>query len=381
MLTSAGVYLNRTDENSSVLLLFIKVSTSNIDKEVKEMIHSDHNFEEGVQLLTDDYDKDINSKMLLQGSFLNSDRFNETMKNIEEELNILYEKTRVLEDMIAYSKEFLEQEIHINKEKIYDKLKVIEESRDTLKESSYISYRVPIQVSSSEVVRDRDGTIIDRCDIGNGNLILSGQELEDFKIVDVTKKQELTAYNDNLEVLKDGGSYRVLYFLDGPAKSGVKEEITFMFEEAKKINYISASLANCTVLNASFINENGVEEQVIALENSVIAERVVKGVKLTIISTENETLAYDIDRRFVESDFWDNVVLMEHQRLSNQKKTFDLERASGMDMHKKDYAKYLKELEEWKADKKAIEERNRLAMMKYDEEYREWERSQWRREE
>ncbi|MED1125370.1 hypothetical protein [Bacillus atrophaeus] len=332
------------------------------------MIDAKHNFDEGVKFLLDDYEKDIGSKILLQRNFLDSQRFNETMSNIEAELNTLYEKTRVLEDMTAYTKEFLEQEIHRKKDKLYDKLKMIEETRDTLKESAYISYRAPLKEKSSETLRDRDGTTIDRCDIENGNLILSGQLLEEIRVVEVSKKQELIAYNDSLDQLKDTGQYRTFYLLDGPATNGVKEEITFMFDDVKKVSAIKARAANCLIESAALINENGVEEQVITLNNSTIAEKNLQGVKLTIVSRTYEAHEYNIDEFRMQEDFWSTVTSQEHQKALGQRNSYDFEKAAGMKQYNKEYEQYLKDLAEWKKEKRLADERNRLILTKYYEE-------------
>ncbi|PTY93102.1 hypothetical protein [Heyndrickxia sporothermodurans] len=331
------------------------------------MIDASRNFDEGVAFLLSDLEKDINSKLLLQNNFLDSRRFNETMKNIEDELNLLYEKTRVLEDMISYTKEFVQQEIHLNKEKLYDKLKTIEDHRDTMKESAYISYRAPLETKNAEVIRDRDGTVLDRCDIDNGYLVLSGQELETIRVVDVTKKQELTAYQDNLEESKTTKHYRSFYLLDGPASNGVKEELTFMFEDTKTVNSISGVPVNCEILSATLINENGAEEQVVLLENSTIAEKRLKGVKITIIARNYQTHVYEIESNRLQYDFWSKVAAYEYGQVLGQNSTFDFESASGVDQYKEDYEAYLAELEEWKAEKQAVEERNRLKLLKYAE--------------
>lgn len=329
------------------------------------MIDATHNFEQGVEFLSQDLDKDIAKNLVLQSNFLNSQQFNETMNNIESELNLLYEKTRVLEDIIAYSKEFLEQQIHVNKELLYDKLETIEDTRDIVKDRSYVLFRAPLKQKNAGIIRDRDGTVLDYCEIDNGNLTLSAQDLETIRVVDVTKKQELIAFNDNLEDVKDTNHYRTYYLLDGPASHGIKEEITFLFDDAKRVNFISASAVNCRIVSATLINENGAEESVVALENSTIAEKKLRGVKLTIVSNNYETIAYDVDMMRIRGDFWDKIVVYEYNRSLGKASAFDLQKLSGMAQYKEDYQAYLKELEEWKKEKEAFEKQNALKLLKY----------------
>mgnify|MGYP006363847977 FL=1 len=52
------------------------------------------------------------TNIYLQPEILKSDYINESFKQIENTLNTLYEKTRYLEDSIAYTKQFLETRIN-----------------------------------------------------------------------------------------------------------------------------------------------------------------------------------------------------------------------------------------------------------------------------
>ena len=53
----------------------------------------------------------VEPEIIEQGAILESEKFNKTFKEIEESLNTLYEKTRYLEDAIAYSKVFLDTKV------------------------------------------------------------------------------------------------------------------------------------------------------------------------------------------------------------------------------------------------------------------------------
>ena len=74
-----------------------------------------------------------NTDIYLQANVLNSEYMNKSFQEIENTLNTLYEKTRYLEDAIAYTKEFLETKInHFNNE-INSVLHEIESVADTSK--------------------------------------------------------------------------------------------------------------------------------------------------------------------------------------------------------------------------------------------------------
>lgn len=329
------------------------------------MIDATHNFEEGVEFLSKDLDKNIANAIPLQNNFLDSEKFNEAMQNIEKELNLLYEKTRVLEDIIAYSKEFIQQQIHVNKEKIYKKLETIEDTRDLIKDRAYVLFRAPIKERSVEVIRDRDGTVIDHCEVFNGNLTLSGQDLEEIKVVDITKKQELVSFNDNLDTAIENKFYRSYYILDGPANNGVKEEIIYLFDGVKQVNHISVTPVNCNIASISFINENGAEESAVYLQNAIVPEKKMTGVKFTLISHNYETLIYDVDMERINSDFWDIVPTYEYNRTLGKMNEYDLHKLSGIEQYEKEYEKFLDEWIEWDAEKRKHEQQRLLIEQKY----------------
>ena len=91
----------------------------------------------------------------LQPSTLNSEKINNTFQSIETTLNTLYEKTRYLEDSIAYTKEFLETRINDFNVQIESVLHEIENVADSSKNLSYVSYNVPF-VKNTETILDRD---------------------------------------------------------------------------------------------------------------------------------------------------------------------------------------------------------------------------------
>ena len=65
-------------------------------------------------LLNNKIEDIVNDNIILQDKILKSNDFNTTYSCIEESLNLLYEKSRILQDIIDYTKTFLENEISTN---------------------------------------------------------------------------------------------------------------------------------------------------------------------------------------------------------------------------------------------------------------------------
>ena len=332
-------------------------------------------FMENIRFINNDFSfTPAAGKLELQDDVLDSRAQNITFENIEKELNTLYEKTRVLEDVVAYAKDFLEQQIHIYREKVQNKLRVIEDSRDSLKDSNFITYVVPFVTDRSVVTKDRDGSTIHVSDISNGKIIMSGQELDSAGISKASKTQELKAYNDNLKDIPSGKPYRSFYLVDGPATNGVKEEITVMFNEPTRVNFIKINPSNCEIAEVSLINEHGIEEQLDDMMNEYNQPKDAIGAKFTIVSRNYSKEVYEFDNSRISSGFWDRIKEHEYRNLIGQETIFDMEKEAGLEKYRRDYQDYLDALKRWEEEKAAVERRNRLVMEQYERDLAEWTR-------
>ena len=71
--------------------------------------------------------KDLNINITLQDDVMESEKMNTSLKSIENNLNVLYEKTRYLEDAIDYAKTFLTMKIDNYINDINSSIKSIED--------------------------------------------------------------------------------------------------------------------------------------------------------------------------------------------------------------------------------------------------------------
>ena len=81
------------------------------------------NFDYNMDQLT----KPIDLNITMQKEIMNSENFNNSLLSIQKNLDILYEKTRYLEDSIDYTRTFLDQKITSFNNKISSIIKSIED--------------------------------------------------------------------------------------------------------------------------------------------------------------------------------------------------------------------------------------------------------------
>ena len=96
-----------------------------------------------------------NPQIIHQDKILESNKFNSSFKDIERSLNMLYEKTRYLEDSIQYAKTFLETKIKDFNNEMDSIIKELESNLEMTKNLSYISYNVPLKENLINI-NDRD---------------------------------------------------------------------------------------------------------------------------------------------------------------------------------------------------------------------------------
>ena len=85
----------------------------------------------------------VDSDIKLQDKILDSKKMNDTFTTIENNLNLLYEKTRYLEDAIEYAKTFAEVKIGEYNTEINGMIKTIDDISNISRNMGYVQYEVP----------------------------------------------------------------------------------------------------------------------------------------------------------------------------------------------------------------------------------------------
>ena len=116
------------------------------------------NFDDTIAYINKKLDNNTDNQIILQKNILNSSDMNKTFSYIESSLNFLYEKSRLLEDLIQYTDSYLKSEIVESISECKSLINTISNNRDVIKNNSYIKYNVPFVISNSNYLDRNNNT-------------------------------------------------------------------------------------------------------------------------------------------------------------------------------------------------------------------------------
>ena len=282
--------INKTKRN---FILYIS-ALFDIGKLVKNM-NINFDFSEKIKYLLDNT-KSISLEK--QNMYLNSNIINNNFKIIENELNSMYEKTRILEDIIDYMKLYINNEIENYMLDCRNLLKDIEVLSDiNLKEEiNYTAINVPFIYNTLEYI-DRDGTVLKNCDIYNNKIVLSQNkditvQINSVSIVRNEALFNLETINDNKDNIIYNKPYLIEYELDSIVNNGINELIRLNFNKEEIINTVRIDLINCNLKSIRYIYANNIIEEEENLNTENIENKKIIGIEF-LINASN----YDINKK------------------------------------------------------------------------------------
>ena len=217
------------------------------------------NFDYNIDQLT----KPIDLNIKKQGRVLDSDKFNTSLLSIQKNLDILYEKTRYLEDSIDYAKSFLDQKLNTFSNRINTIISSVEDISNINKNMSYLDYAVPFKENAT-ASHDRDRNYkVNPCSINGSDkvLTLSNNISQIYTITSINRVCEQVPYDSNIEAfVNDDEKYRTLYLEDKPFTEGATETLTCFLPYASEVNYVKVNGVNCSTENITLVYPNGVNE-------------------------------------------------------------------------------------------------------------------------
>lgn len=288
------------------------------------MLKDSTDFDYTINLLNKDLDIDIQ----LQNDIMESEKMNKSLKSIESNLNVLYEKTRYLEDIIKYAKTFLTIKIDNYINDINSSIKSIEDLSKINKNLGYIDYNVSF-IKNNIDIKDRNNNYkLTPCSIKNNTLTLSNRIKETYDYSSITKKCEQIPHLNNLNTLNQDGFYRSIYLEEKPINNGIIETITVYLKEPKEVNELNLTPVNCNIKNIRYVYINGIEEQSGDLITGIELEsRIVTHIKFDIECTNYNTVQYVIDKDKITKNTWDQIKQLEYPNTTseeiNDKITYD----------------------------------------------------------
>ena len=267
--------------------------------------------------------KNTEPTVYLQGNVLNSDYINKSFKEIEKNLNTLYEKTRYLEDAIAYTKEFLETRIHHFSNEISSVLHEIENVADSAKNLSYISYNVPF-IKGTKQLTDRDGVkTITPLVIRNNNLTLDYLINQNQEFTSWTRVCDSVPYESNIKKVTEE-NYRSIYLEEKTIPGGLTETIFVHFKQPTVVNVLDIEPVNCAIKNLKFGLINGIEETVGDYSIDMSTDiRICNYIKFDLVCSSYNLNVYTLNKALMTDNIWSIIRDFEYSSIANLESKFD----------------------------------------------------------
>lgn len=242
-----------------------------------------------------------------QEKILSSSNYNNTFKAIEESLNLLYEKTRTIQNTIDYANSFIRSEIDQTITECKALLDNIENNRDIMKNSAYINYNVKLQ-SIFDTYSDRDNTPIKGVEMHNGVITLNNNLVEEVILENTTLESDNISYNvfNTLDEIYTDKTYRTMYMFDRTQATSIKEKIVLHFNKVRTINKINFTPSNCIINSITYTYEDGSTETINNYEVNLNKDRNVKTISIDI-ECKNYIISNIDYKNINEKDFWDNI--------------------------------------------------------------------------
>jgi hypothetical protein len=227
------------------------------------------------------------------GDKMDADSYNLACQQIEYQLNVLYEKIRLIQDVDEFARTYAELKISEKEQKLRDNLKIIEDVVDLYHDDSAIAVMVPIQDDGS-VIHDRDGSVIPKMQISDGKLVMDTNVMGKATIAYINNSSESTCYNSSYVNLVEGRQGTSTYLITDNLEEGVVETISIDFTRATPVNYLSIKPVNAIVRNVRGILTNHVELP-LGVSDGYFAPQELIGIKFDLVCKDFEQTSFYTD--------------------------------------------------------------------------------------
>lgn len=286
---------------------------------------------------------------------MDSNSFNNSMKIIESQLNELYEKIRLLEDVRDYCRFYVTDLIRTKEQQFKQNLKIIEDLSDQYRDTDYVVYSVPFEFNT-EKITDRDGTEITNIDINNDMLEQAGSIITEAEISNISSTTDNERYNNSYDNLIKGNAGRSYYILNKPEYGGIIEQCTIMFDRSYDCNIININVSNCEISDCKIIKS---DKSLLDIEaNDTFDKQEVSGVQFTLACNKYQLKNIEEVNKTVDSfcSLNDNIYMRK-----NSANLRDMENHNEQINRQKDLNKFKADYEQYSIDKTDIDNRNLVA--------------------
>ena len=216
------------------------------------MIRTEAELKSAVDFIDEDlelYDFELSEKMT-------SYEYNLYLQDIEYYLDVLYEKTRTIEDLIEYLDFYSSKKINEAEELLNKNRNILESSIDKFISNKSFTYNVEWDNNAQIDIIDRNGEKINGAvfNINTNNINPGFIEISSTEPTSIIKNSNNDTYSDNIDTCLKDKIYFTSYNLDSPQI--IEETLSFKIDDTSELyfeNYLKG--INCSV-SFNGINEN-----------------------------------------------------------------------------------------------------------------------------
>ena len=263
------------------------------------MIETASDFEKAITELTNDRE----ALSQVYSETMSSKDHNKIFKDIESELNAMYEHLRVLEDIKDYCRTSIMKAIEEEKVKLMDKLRIIEQASDSFSDTSCVAYAVSLESAPDVEIRDRNGDILPAMRNIDGQLEIDGLDSRHAAVATVKCTATGQCYSNSAQNLVSDNASRSLYVLKEPVNGGVTESYEITFKEPVRCNYVSIQTANWTAENLEVMLNTQGSTTILDTTNGYVGEAKIYGLSFSVRATNYEYRKVAIDKKNGTSSF------------------------------------------------------------------------------
>lgn len=305
---------------------------------------------DNLQFLTAVDTESLDKNLFYQLNILSPQDYNATQKELYAQLNQLYEKMRILEEVSDYLVAQIQTKIDTSNATCESLLKAIEQDRDSLKEATYQTFTVPLESLQNDY--DRDGVLLKAAVIYNGQ-ISNAYEAKHNLPYQMDVKQERPVYKQTANGLQNGQCYRSYYITDQCYPEGISETLYFAFHQAMPINYIAAKPSNAEISHYQSYNAGDtIPLKTLNWKTPLTSESV--SFKINTKLFKEQTFTYDLNRMHANA-----LTTLENEiyKAYIGEKTLsagELNELLGINVLQTDYQAYLQKVEDWRARRQQV---------------------------
>lgn len=224
---------------------------------------------------------------------MDADSYNLACRQIEYQLNVLYEKIRLLQDIDEFARSYAEKKIAEKEEKLRDSLKIIEDVADLYHDNDAVATMVPMQ-SDGGIIRDRDGAVIPSMQLVDGKLLMDSNAIGEAAVAYVNNSASVPCYNSTYSNLTNGKHGMSTYLVTEDLKDGLEETISVDFTVPASINYVAITPVNAEVKNVRGVMPSHMEVP-LNIQCGYFTPQEFAGIKFELVSKNYDTTSFHTD--------------------------------------------------------------------------------------